>query len=196
MVSPSNLGLWYRQGLLKAKIEGIYQGQDWKEITKFLVSSSNLGLWYGWVTEGQDWKETPKFLVSYSNLGLCIDGFNLTKRNYKHHTLGNELLSLQKDYPYLILKKEKHILNLLIKCREFPDNSNKKHLSSSLVKFYGLVNKKPSFSVAVVKQVDWLQSLKQFFINVSYHLLVASLTLMALFKTEPSELDWLQVYML
>ena len=29
--------------------------------------------------------------------------------------------------------------------------------------------------------VDWLQSLKQFFINVSYHILVASLTLMALF---------------
>ena len=30
--------------------------------------------------------------------------------------------------------------------------------------------------------LDWLQSLKQFFINVSYHLLVASLTLMALFQ--------------
>ena len=28
--------------------------------------------------------------------------------------------------------------------------------------------------------LDWLQSLKQFFINVPYHLLVASLTLMAL----------------
>ena len=40
-----------------------------------------------------------------------------------------------------------------------------------------------------------LQSLKQFFINVSYHILVATLTPMALFKkTEPSELDWLQVY--
>ena len=37
--------------------------------------------------------------------------------------------------------------------------------------------------------IDWLQSLKQFFINVSYHILVASLTLMALLKTEPSELD-------
>ena len=43
------------------------------------------------------------------------------------------------------------------------------------------------------EEVDWLQSLKQFFINVSYHILVASLTLMALFKTEPSELDWLHV---
>ena len=32
----------------------------------------------------------------------------------------------------------------------------------------------------------WLQSLKQFFTNVSYHILR--------FKTEPSELDWLQVY--
>ena len=29
--------------------------------------------------------------------------------------------------------------------------------------------------------LDWLQSLKQFFINVSYYILVASLTLMALF---------------
>ena len=28
--------------------------------------------------------------------------------------------------------------------------------------------------------LDWLQSLKQFLINVSYHILVASLTLMAL----------------
>ena len=32
-----------------------------------------------------------------------------------------------------------------------------------------------------VKILDWLQSLKQFFINVSYHILVANLTLMALF---------------
>ena len=31
------------------------------------------------------------------------------------------------------------------------------------------------------KRVDWLQSLKQFFINVSYNILVASLTPMALF---------------
>ena len=30
--------------------------------------------------------------------------------------------------------------------------------------------------------LDWLQSLKQFFINVSYHILVASLTMMALFQ--------------
>ena len=29
--------------------------------------------------------------------------------------------------------------------------------------------------------LDWLQSLKHFFINASYHILVASLTLMALF---------------
>ena len=29
--------------------------------------------------------------------------------------------------------------------------------------------------------IDWLQSLKQFFIKMSYHILVASLTLMALF---------------
>ena len=44
-----------------------------------------------------------------------------------------------------------------------------------------------------LRDLDRLQSLKQFFINVSYHILVASLTLMAL-KTEPSDLDWLQVY--
>ena len=37
------------------------------------------------------------------------------------------------------------------------------------------------------RELDWLQSLKQNFITVSYHILVASLTLMALFKTEPSE---------
>ena len=37
--------------------------------------------------------------------------------------------------------------------------------------------------------VDWLQYLKQFFINVSYHILVASLTVMTFFKlkTEQSE---------
>ena len=35
--------------------------------------------------------------------------------------------------------------------------------------------------VLVVSPVDWLQSLKQFFINVSYHKLAASLTPMALF---------------
>ena len=39
--------------------------------------------------------------------------------------------------------------------------------------------------------LDWLQSLKQSFINVPYHILVASPTLMAI---EPSELDWLQVH--
>ena len=36
--------------------------------------------------------------------------------------------------------------------------------------------------------LDWLQSLKQLFINAPYHILVVSS------KTEPSELDWLQVY--
>ena len=37
------------------------------------------------------------------------------------------------------------------------------------------------FIYSGIFSVDWLQSLKQFFINVSYHLLVARLTLMALF---------------
>ena len=40
---------------------------------------------------------------------------------------------------------------------------------------------------ALVLVLDWLQSLKHFFINVSYHTCSQS-------KTEPSELDWLQVY--
>ena len=35
--------------------------------------------------------------------------------------------------------------------------------------------------------LDWVQSLKQFFTNVPYHILVAILTLLALFKIEPSE---------
>ena len=45
------------------------------------------------------------------------------------------------------------------------------------------------------KVIDYV-ALIHFFINVSYHIRVASLTLMALFKlkTEPSELDWLLVY--
>ena len=47
---------------------------------------------------------------------------------------------------------------------------------------------------AIIQELDWLQSLKQFFVDVSYHILVASLTRMALLKTEPSELDWLLVY--
>ena len=34
----------------------------------------------------------------------------------------------------------------------------------------------------VVQLLDWLQSLKQFFIKVSYHILVASLTMMALLQ--------------
>ena len=39
----------------------------------------------------------------------------------------------------------------------------------------------PQHDHVISKSVDWLQSLKQFFINVSYHRLVASLTLMASF---------------
>ena len=46
---------------------------------------------------------------------------------------------------------------------------------------------KPIYQTEYV--IDWLKSLKQVFINVSYHITIASLTLMALFKTEPSELD-------
>ena len=38
-----------------------------------------------------------------------------------------------------------------------------------------------------MEPLDWLQSLEQFFINVSYHILVASLTLMALFLSHQSK---------
>ena len=45
-----------------------------------------------------------------------------------------------------------------------------------------------SMRSTVAQLVDWLQSLKQYFTNVPYHILVASLTLMTLFfKTEPLE---------
>ena len=37
--------------------------------------------------------------------------------------------------------------------------------------------------LGVESDLDWLQSLKQFFINVSYHILVASLTLMAQYRS-------------
>ena len=40
---------------------------------------------------------------------------------------------------------------------------------------------------------DWPQSLKQFFTDVPYYILEASRTLMAMFKTEPSEEGQLQV---
>ena len=36
------------------------------------------------------------------------------------------------------------------------------------------------FFKPLIEHLDWPQSLKQFFINVSYYILVASLTLMAL----------------
>ena len=35
--------------------------------------------------------------------------------------------------------------------------------------------------IRISQNIDWLQTLKQLFTNVSYHILVASLTLMALF---------------
>ena len=36
-------------------------------------------------------------------------------------------------------------------------------------------------NLRTVDDIDWLQSFKQFFINVPYHILVSSLTLIALF---------------
>ena len=44
-----------------------------------------------------------------------------------------------------------------------------------------LVFNRHSVSNDVADIVDWLQSLNQFFTNVSYHIVVASLILMALF---------------
>ena len=35
-------------------------------------------------------------------------------------------------------------------------------------------------------KADWLQSLKQFFINVPYNILVASISLMALYQSKTS----------
>ena len=46
---------------------------------------------------------------------------------------------------------------------------------------YPLGSKNRIYPGSAGQELDWLQSLKQFFINVSYHILVASLTLMALF---------------
>ena len=39
----------------------------------------------------------------------------------------------------------------------------------------------PQENIPYSQNIDWLQSLKQFFINMAYNILVASLTLMALF---------------
>ena len=47
--------------------------------------------------------------------------------------------------------------------------------------FIGIMMLEPNCDQIVVKYLDWLQSFKQFFINVSYQIFVASLTLMALF---------------
>ena len=47
-----------------------------------------------------------------------------------------------------------------------------------LVTLFLTLNSKQELDLLVDLSVDWLQSLKQFFINVSYHILVASLTMM------------------
>ena len=49
-------------------------------------------------------------------------------------------------------------------------------------KVFQILSNTPNiFNYAPIR-LDWLQSLKQFFINVSYYIRVASLHLMALFK--------------
>ena len=59
-------------------------------------------------------------------------------------------------------------------CKFSPDG---KYLAS-VVEFRLVVRDVATFQVSC--WVDWLQSLKQFFINVSYRILVASLTLIAI----------------
>ena len=88
----------------------------------------------------------------------------------------------------------------------------KVYFSQMLADHYNSIKNYPALKITMLRQsrhcsVDWLQSLKQFFINVSYQILVASLTLMALFynrairvrlalcfTTEPSEFGQLQVF--
>ena len=82
----------------------------------------------------------------------------------------------------------------LINC-ETPDRLQKfaQLLSQNLLLFAGIYESKwknppgilnSSLQLTAVSELeyllDWLQSLKQFFISVSYHIVVASLTLMAL----------------
>ena len=54
------------------------------------------------------------------------------------------------------------------------------HLWNGALNIHKMIHIMPSLNW-VAMFLEWLQSLKQFFINVSYHFLVASLTLMALF---------------
>ena len=57
---------------------------------------------------------------------------------------------------------------------------NKTYMSTDVrSSFYSIID----YS-SLLQTLDWLQSIKQFFINVSYYKLVASLTLMALFKKQ------------
>ena len=44
--------------------------------------------------------------------------------------------------------------------------------------------------------LDWLQSFKQFFINVPYHILVVCLTLVALFKNVAIRVKLAKIYMI
>ena len=72
----------------------------------------------------------------------------------------HELLNIDENQNYMLLSK------LLF------------HISAKANRDQGTVDQE---IILFSKRLDWLQSLKQFFINVSYHILVASLTLMALF---------------
>ena len=83
----------------------------------------------------------------------------------------------------ILAKWQNHFCCLLIKVKSC---SSCKFLTSQicLLKLFAKIKfsaKISEFTVYIRLILDWLQSLKQFFINVSYHILVASLTLMALF---------------
>ena len=64
------------------------------------------------------------------------------------------------------------------------------HVQTEVV--YILLQKNNTSSLAKLANLilDWLKSLKQFFINVPYHILVASLTLMALKQSHQSKTSY------
>ena len=74
----------------------------------------------------------------------------------------------------MVFPDDTHNTSLMLINQKYQSISKMNNIQKILVEFY------QKFRHMKV-EVDWLQSLKQFFINVSYHILVASLTLMALF---------------
>ena len=83
----------------------------------------------------------------------------------------------------MVFPDDSHNTSLMHINQNYQSISKLNNILKILVKFYRKFHH-------MKVEVDWLQSLKQFFINVSYHIFVASLTLFWLvLKTVPSELD-------